>query len=573
MSLRILLPTFLIIFSLLVTLVGYLTIRSDLIESVEQESLRYMHIELSKYQSLLVPMLSDNDIKAINSLHSSKATELDNKAMLIVDQKGMIIASSSRQDLQNPWQATVLDVDAAIAEKTMKLKVSHTLFSEKRDLLSGYIDLCVKDLSKGLRGSSCGFLFYQIDMDYMQKKFRSWLIKQSIYIATGSFLSALLMMFVLNILVTKRVLTIQSALNLWSKGNRDTKIDLTGNDELNHIANIINSLVTRFAKDEEDLIFSQQVNNAILHSAKYSIISTDTHGIITTFNSSAEKLLGYDRVDLINKRSAIIFHDMEEIIAYNDYLQKELGIDIPISFETLVIKARTIEHDENKWTYIHSSGRRIPVKLSITALYDAHGTINGFLGIAHDISEELAAEEELEQLAYFDSLTKLPNRMLYNDRLNRAISFAKRHNTNVSIFFIDLNKFKFVNDNYGHEVGDKLLVRVAEILTQCVRESDTVARLGGDEFTIILPCAHTSYNKTGICSIAEKIINELSKDIFIDGLTLQVGASIGIAVYPDHGTDASTLNKHADIAMYQSKAKGRGCYVFYDFKNASTLDE
>lgn len=573
MSLRILLPAFIIFFSLLVTLIGYLTIRADLVESVEQESLQYINIELSKYQSLLVPMLSQSDKKAINSLHSSKATELDNKAMLIVDQKGIIIASSDQQDFQNPWQATALNIDPSIAEKTMASRLSHTLFSDKRDLLSGYIDLCVKDLSKDLRGLSCGFLFYQIDMDYKQKQSRSWLIKQSIYIAIGSFLSAVLMMFVLNILVTKRVLTIQAALNLWSKGNRDTKINLSGNDELNHIANIINSLVTRFAEDEESLIFSQQVNNAILHSAKYSIITTDTHGIVTTFNSSAEKLLGYDRVDLINKRSAAIFHDMEEIVAYNNTLQKELGIPIPVSFETLVIKARTEKYDENNWSYIHSNGKRIPVRLSITALYDTHGTINGFLGIAHDITEQLATEEKLEQLAYFDSLTKLPNRMLYNDRLNRAIAFAQRHNSNVSIFFIDLDKFKFVNDNYGHEIGDKLLIRVAEILTQCVRESDTVARLGGDEFTIILPCTNPVYNKPGISSIAEKIITELGKDILIDGYTLQIDASIGIAVYPEHGTDGSTLNKHADIAMYQSKEYGRGHYFFYDPNKASTLSD
>lgn len=564
MSLRVLLPILLIVFSLMATAIGYLTINVDLRESVEQSALQYMNIELSKYQSLLVPMLAENDLKAIISLHTSKATELDNRGMLIVDQNGMIVTSSIQQDLNMPWQATALEINTDLIKKTLENKTSHTTFSVDRSLLNGYIDLCVKDLSKGLRGSSCGFLFYQIDMDYKQKKARTWLVKQSIYIAIASLIAAISMMFFLNILVTKRVVKIQTALNLWSKGDRDAKIELGGNDELKHISNIINSLLKQFAEDEESLIFSQQVNNAILHSANYSIITTDTHGIVTTFNSSAEKLLGYDRADLINKRSAGIFHDMEEIVAYNEKLQNEMNASIPVSFETIVYKARSGQYDENNWTYIHSSGRRIPVRLSVTALYDTHGTINGFLGIAHDITEQLQTEEQLAHLAYFDSLTNLPNRMMYNDRLTQALAIAKRNNSHVSIFFIDLDKFKFVNDTYGHEVGDKLLVKVAEILTECVRQSDTVARLGGDEFTVILPCSNPNLTPEDIGAIADKIIDRLSKEIVIYGQALNIGASIGIATFPDHGTDISTLNKHADIAMYQAKHDGRNRYFFYD---------
>lgn len=573
MSLRVLLPTLLIIFSLLVTLIGYTTIRTDLTESVEQNSLQYMNIELSKYQSLLVPMLAKNDHKAIYSLHSSKASELDNKAMLIVNEKGIVVASSNQQDINTPWQATTLDINTEIVEKTLNLKRSHTLFSKDRNLLSGYIDLCVRDLSKGLRGFSCGFLFYQIDMKYKQTQSLAWLIKQSIYIAIGSLVAALLMMFILNILVTKRVLKIQTALNLWSQGDRDTKIKLSGNDELNHIGNMINSLVKKFSDDEEALIFSQQVNNAILHSANYCIITTNTNGIITTFNSRAEKLLGYDRVDLINKESASIFHDVEEVAAHNKKLGKELGVPIPVGFESLVIKARTGKIDENNWTYIHSNGSRIPVRLSVTALYDSHGEISGFLGIAHDITEQLETEEKLAKLAYFDSLTKLPNRMMYSDRLNQAIAFAERNKANVAVFFIDLDKFKFVNDTYGHDVGDKLLIKVAEILTNAVRKSDTVARLAGDEFTIVLPCTKIPYDPKALTEIAEKMINQLSEYIIIDGHVLQIGASIGIAVYPKDGTDVKTLNKHADIAMYQAKEHGRSRYYFYSPELAPRIIE
>ncbi|CCK76904.1 PAS domain protein, probably [Oleispira antarctica RB-8] len=533
-------------------------------EAIDKESLQYMNIELSKFQSLYEPLLAKKDMRAIKSLQSSKAYELDNKAMIVVAENGIVAASNNQQDLLNHWQASKTDIQADLVEKTIKSNRIHTQFSPDRNLLNGYINLCVRDLSKGLRNFSCGFLYYQLDVDLRQKQARTWLIKQSVYIAIGSALVGLLLMLILHFWVTGRVLKIQATLDLWSKGDRDVQIKFNGNDELNHIGNVINDLVKQFASDEQSLIFNQQVNDAIIQSANYTIITTDTQGIITSFNSCAERLLGYKRSELINKKSPAIIHDVEEIVSHNKKLSIELGVSIDIGFETFVIKARNGQTDENNWTYIHKNGDRIPVRLSITALYDAHGNINGFLGIAYNITEQLKAEEQLEQLAYFDPLTKLPNRMLYSDRLNQAIAFAKRNESQFSIFFLDLDKFKFVNDNYGHEVGDKLLVKVAEILTHCVRKSDTVARLGGDEFTVILPNMNNHYDPIAIGLIAEKIIHQISQDIIIDGHLIQIGASIGIAIYPTHGTDVSRLNKRADIAMYQAKDHGRGRYVFYD---------
>jgi diguanylate cyclase (GGDEF)-like protein len=571
MSLRVSIPALLVVFSLLTTLIGYLAIRSDLAAAIDKQSVQYMKIELSKLQSLYEPLLAKKDMTGIKSLQSFKAYELDNKAMLVVAEDGIVIASNNPQDVLNPWQLSQLDIQAETVEKILKLNHIHTQFSADRKLLNGYIDLCIRNFSEDLRGSSCGFLFYQIDVDHRQQLARTWLIKLSFYIAIGSAVVALLLMFILHVRVTGRVLKIQTVLDLWSKGDREIQIQFKGNDELNHIANIINNLVRQFADDEKALIFNQQVNDAIIQSCNYSIVATNTQGLITTFNSSAERLLGYDRSELINKQTPAIFHDMKEIIRRNKELSIELGIDIELGFETFVAKARGGEIDENNWTYIHKNGDKIPVRLSITALYDSHGHINGFLCIAYDITEQLKADEQLERLAYFDTLTKLPNRVLYSDRLNQAIAFAERNKSHFSIFFLDLDKFKFVNDNYGHEVGDKLLVKVAAILARGVRKSDTVARLGGDEFTVILPGMNSQFDKTAVGSIAEKIINQISQEIIIDEHPIHISASIGIAIYPDHGIDVSSLNKHADIAMYQAKDHGRGRYVFYDPKNDTTL--
>jgi diguanylate cyclase (GGDEF)-like protein/PAS domain S-box-containing protein len=571
MSLRFLIPILLIAFTLLLTLIGYSIIRSDLTTDIEQQSLRYMNIELSKMQSLIEPLLAKKDIRAIKSLQAFKASELDNMAMLIVNEKNEVVASSNQRDLMNHWTTSQFNISNQQVEKTLKSTQSQTEFSENRNSLDGYVSLCVRDLSLGLRSLSCGFLYYQIDVSYRQQQARGWLFKQSIYIAFGSSIAALLLVIVLHLKITRRVMKIKNMLNSWAKGDRSAQIILSGKDELVEIANITNSLVTQFSSDEKSLIFNQQVNDAIIQSANYSIIATDTKGIITTFNSSAEKLLGYDKDELINVKSPDVFHDIPEVLARNEVISKELGINIRPGFETFVAKARQGKIDENNWTYIHKNGNKIPVRLSVTALYDSHGHISGFLGIAFDISEQLQAEEKLEQLAYFDQLTQLPNRMLYHDRLNQSIAFAERQKSHFSIFFLDLDKFKFVNDNYGHEVGDKLLVRVADILTHCVRKSDTVARLGGDEFTVILPGLDSHYDKIAVGLIAEKIINKLAEDILIDGHILQIGASIGIAIYPQHGTEAIALNKHADIAMYQAKDHGRSQYSFYDPKQDTTL--
>lgn len=571
MSLRVLIPVLLLTFTLLVTFMGYAVIRSDLTEAIEQQSMRYMNIELSKLQSLVEPLLAKKDTQAIKSLHSIKASELDNKAMLIVDEKNNVIASSNQQDVLNNWHSSKLSINSEYVKKSISTKRSHIHFSDDRKLLNGYINLCVRDLSKGLRSYSCGFLYYQIDVDYRQHQARIWLVKQSIYIALGSSFASLLLLLLLHFRVTRRVIKIESALALWSTGDRSALIRLNGSDELSHIGKMINALVQQFSTDEKALIFNQQVNNAIIQSANYSIVATDTKGIITTFNSSAEKMLGYDRSELIDKENPGIFHDITEVIARSKSASKELGVNIEPGFETFVCRARRGETEESNWTYIHKDGHKIPIRLSVTALYDSHGHINGFLGISYDISTQLAAEEKLEHLAYFDQLTQLPNRQLYNDRLNQTIAFAERNKSHFSIFFLDLDKFKFVNDTFGHEVGDKLLINVAGVISNCIRKSDTVARLGGDEFTVILPSLNSHHDKVPISLIAEKIIQELSKTIIIDGHNLNIGASIGIAIYPQDGLEVTSLNKHADIAMYRAKEKGRSQYCFYEPKSGNTM--
>lgn len=165
----------------------------------------------------------------------------------------------------------------------------------------------------------------------------------------------------------------------------------------------------------------------------------------------------------------------------------------------------------------------------------------------------------LLRVAYHDLLTGLPNRILFQDRLNQGISLAKRGNSYCALIFMDLDRFKPVNDTYGHPVGDQVLKLVADRLRQCVRESDMVARLGGDEFTIILPQIN---GKNDAEMVAKKVIAALSRTFDVNDQHLQLGVSVGIALYPDNGNNGDLLLKAADHAMYHAKADEGSAYCF-----------
>jgi len=179
---------------------------------------------------------------------------------------------------------------------------------------------------------------------------------------------------------------------------------------------------------------------------------------------------------------------------------------------------------------------------------------------AIDITERKRAEEKLTRQANYDSLTKLPNRSLSFDRLNHSILQAKRENLHVGILFVDIDHFKVVNDTMGHNAGDQVIIQVAERLRNCVRDSDTVARFGGDEFIFLLSEVADVID----CKVvAEKILNVASEKYVIDGKEFYLGASVGIAIYPDDGEDANNLVRNADVAMYKAKDAGRNAYQFY----------
>ena len=206
------------------------------------------------------------------------------------------------------------------------------------------------------------------------------------------------------------------------------------------------------------------------------------------------------------------------------------------------------------------NGEIYPEWLRISSVRDGQGAVTNYVGIFAEISSQQHLQRQLHQLAYYDALTGLPNRQLFYDRIGQAIVHAKRDGSGFAILFIDLDRFKDINDSLGHSFGDKLLQAAACRIKGVVRETDTVSRLGGDEFTIFLS---ETGSERDVAAIASSIVQSSEIPLDVDGRKIHLTASVGIARYPNDGRDVDTLVKNADVAMYRAKREGRNRYCFF----------
>lgn len=200
------------------------------------------------------------------------------------------------------------------------------------------------------------------------------------------------------------------------------------------------------------------------------------------------------------------------------------------------------------------------VLANLRAVRDADGIVVLHEGTVEDITERKLAEKRVQFLAYHDALTELPNRILFHDRLTKALASARRRKENAALLFLDLDRFKLINDTYGHSIGNLLLRQVADRLRGGAREQDTVARIGGDEFVILLPCLS---NAAGAAVAAERVVKAMAAPFVVEQHLLKVSCSVGISIFPDHGTDGETLIKNADTAMYCAKENGCNAFRFF----------
>ncbi len=265
------------------------------------------------------------------------------------------------------------------------------------------------------------------------------------------------------------------------------------------------------------------------------------------------------------------FIDIEDPNSKSSYTREEvLGKCLKELPGTALLSESWIEYDDLvaernpfrdlELRRVADNGKTYFISLTGLPAFDENGKFRGYRGIGRDITDRKRSEEHIHYLATHDSLTSLPNRFMFSQILNLAIESAHRYHRKLAVFFIDLDRFKNINDTLGHEAGDFLLREMAMRLKQCLRASDVVGRLGGDEFVILLP---ETENAEQIATVAQKILSASLSPVDINGQECCVTASIGICVYPDDGKNEQTLMKNADIAMYRAKEEGKNNYQFY----------
>jgi diguanylate cyclase (GGDEF)-like protein/PAS domain S-box-containing protein len=275
-----------------------------------------------------------------------------------------------------------------------------------------------------------------------------------------------------------------------------------------------------------------------------TIVITDLDGNIEYVNKAFTKITGYEKHEAIGKNPRFLQSGKTGAQAYDDmWSNLQLG---------------KIWHGEfvNKT----KSGDEYIEGVKASPVFRIDGTISHYMAIKEDITDKKHSEERIHFLANFDSLTGLPNRFQLEERLNYAISMSKRNNEKLSVLFLDLDRFKEVNDTLGHDAGDALLIELSNRFKDILREVDTVSRLGGDEFIFLLPNTDAS----GASHIAEKLLKIIETPCEFNGNKMFVTGSIGIAIYPDDGLDQQTLFKNADSAMYRAKESGKNRYCFFN---------
>lgn len=308
---------------------------------------------------------------------------------------------------------------------------------------------------------------------------------------------------------------------------------------------------------EQQLAQANRLQQAILDFAPFAIISTNAEGLIRSANPAAERMLGQPVEELLDKTRFASLFEPADVAARAAELSLEAGARVAPGFEVFAHKPRQGLTDEREWNLICGDGSSLPAHVSVTALRDGNGALNGFLGIAYDITERKRRDDYTRHIAHHDAVTGLPNRVLLQDRLQMAMKRSRRDSSQVGVLMIDLDHFKRINDSLGHHIGDLMLSKISERLGTCVRGGDTVARMGGDEFVVLLP---DITEPDSIKRIAASIVERVSAPIMAGSHELHVTPSVGVSVYPADGQDVHTLLRHADMAMYQAKASGRRCF-------------
>ncbi|HKJ37864.1 MAG TPA: sensor domain-containing diguanylate cyclase [Anaerolineales bacterium] len=300
-------------------------------------------------------------------------------------------------------------------------------------------------------------------------------------------------------------------------------------------------------KEEERCLFSEQLEafEAMFNAISDAIVLVDVERRIFRVNKGMETVFGYTIDDLAGKTTAVLYDSEEE------YLRQG-----KIRFN--------LSAEEKKKPYVvnyrRKNGQVFPGETIGTVAKNSAGEVTGYIGVIRDVSERKKAQDEIQRLAMTDQLTGLGNRNQFNQRFDASLKLAAREKNRLALILLDLDKFKSVNDTFGHPAGDTVLQSVAGVFPSSCRETDVVARLGGDEFAILLVDPDGILN---IQMVVERIIGKIARPFKILGNNISIGVSVGIAIYPDDATEKESLIRMADLALYKAKGSDLKSFMFF----------
>ncbi|MES9944936.1 MAG: EAL domain-containing protein [Candidatus Thiodiazotropha sp.] len=299
--------------------------------------------------------------------------------------------------------------------------------------------------------------------------------------------------------------------------------------------------ITQRKQDEDGL----RLAASVFSTSQEGILISDADNCIIDINPAFTSLTGYSREEALGQNPGFLSAGRQDQAFYAEMWR---SINTTGEWQGELLNRR-------------KSGEVFPELLSIVAVRDEQGQLQHYVGAFSDISVIKQHEADLDRIAHYDMLTSVPNRRLLGDRLDQAIAYTRRHGTNLAVCYLDLDGFKPINDQFGHEGGDRMLVEIARRLESMSRGEDTVARLGGDEFVLLWNNIETE----GDCMRAlERVLEKVAEPMLLEDQPVSVSASIGVTLYPDDDVDADSLLRHADHAMYTAKQLGKNCYKLFD---------
>ena len=374
------------------------------------------------------------------------------------------------------------------------------------------------------------------------------------YLAAAYIGFSLLFIFFFGHLLTQPIRQLRNASRKIASGDTAESLSVVTNiTEVSDLALDLESMRQELVSREHEtrksnalLRDSETYIRAVIENVNEGIIVIGEGDAVATFNPAAEQIFGYSGEEIIGQNISLLIPDHNQGL-HDNYLRNP---DKTQKFSALGVAREVVGRRKN--------GTQFPLELKTNEVRIASGKL--FIASARDITDRKESEQRILHLATHDTLTGLPNRNLLLDRIEQALVHAHRTHLHVAILFIDLDKFKTINDTLGHDVGDLLLQAATQRLTTGVRTEDTVARQGGDEFIVLLP---NIKNAQDAGTVAEKLLETLILPYQINNKELYISASIGIAIYPDDGKDVNTLLKNSDTAMYHAKETGRNNCQFY----------